>query len=267
MTVAEHCALPRISVIVAVFNGASTIQRCIDSVASQTYDNKELIIIDGGSQDGTLAILEKETKEIDYWNSAPDKGIYNAWNKGLERATGEWICFLGADDYLWDSQVLERLSSHLTTAYPSIRVVYGKIHVVSAVGRVHAVIGIPWRKAKKWFPYIMNIPHPGLMHHRSLFDVHGRFDESFRIAGDYELLLRELKSEDAMYVPELVTVGMQGGGVSHATGSMKTIRNELRKIRRMHQLDQSNWRRLWIDSKIVTKIALHQVLHRSPSLI
>lgn len=97
-----------ISIIVAVFNGKITLQHCIDSVAQQTYPNKELIIIDGGSKDGTVNLLEENRNKISYWISEPDRGIYNAWNKGLEQTTGKWIIFLGADDYLWDVRVLER---------------------------------------------------------------------------------------------------------------------------------------------------------------
>jgi glycosyltransferase involved in cell wall biosynthesis len=90
-----------ISVIVAVFNGAKTLQQCIDSVAGQTYPHKELIVIDGGSIDGTREILEGDATKLAYWVSEPDRGIYHAWNKALARARGDWICFLGADDYLW----------------------------------------------------------------------------------------------------------------------------------------------------------------------
>ena len=76
---------PSISVIVAVLNGAKTLQRCIDSVAQQTYPNKELIIIDGGSQDGTVDILKANQGKITSWISEPDRGIYSAWNKGLAK--------------------------------------------------------------------------------------------------------------------------------------------------------------------------------------
>src|SRR3990172_6849742 len=100
---------PLISIIVAVYNGKATLQQCIDSVAQQTYPNKELVIIDGGSNDGTVELLEKNRSKFSYWISEPDRGIYNAWNKGLVQAHGEWVCFLGADDYLWDATVLGRI--------------------------------------------------------------------------------------------------------------------------------------------------------------
>jgi glycosyltransferase involved in cell wall biosynthesis len=82
---------PLISVIVAVYNGAKTLQRCIDSVSDQTYPNKELIIIDGGSTDGTIEIIRSNQDQITYWQSEPDNGIYHAWNKALDHASGDGI--------------------------------------------------------------------------------------------------------------------------------------------------------------------------------
>ncbi len=81
---------PLISVIMAVYNGADSVRRCIDSVSAQTYQNRELIIIDGGSQDGTTDILKKNNDKITYWESKKDRGIYHAWNKALKHARGEW---------------------------------------------------------------------------------------------------------------------------------------------------------------------------------
>src|SRR5690348_14220883 len=97
---------PRVSLIIAVYNGASTIVKCLNSVAAQTYGSRELIVIDGGSTDGTVDILRCNADQLSYWISEPDTGVYNAWNKGLARARGEWIAFLGADDYLWTPDAL-----------------------------------------------------------------------------------------------------------------------------------------------------------------
>lgn len=224
---------PLITVIVAVFNGAKTLQQYIDSVAHQSYPNKELIIIDGGSNDGTVDLLKANNEQIKYWISEPDKGIYNAWNKGLSQAKGDWICFLGADDYFWDAQVLERMAAALAKLHPSIRVAYGQIMLLNNDGESLYPVGEPWQKVKERFKQLMCIPHPGAMHRRSLFDECGGFDESFRIAGDYELLLRELKSADAVFIPDLVVVGMRYGGVSsnpkNALASLFEVRRAQRK--------------------------------------
>src|SRR5262245_53834223 len=158
----------RISVIVAVYNGAATLRQCIDSVANQTYPNRELIVIDGGSTDGTVQILEENASKLTYWESSPDRGIYDAWNKGLDRARGDWICFLGADDYLWSDTVMERIEPHLRAAAPA-RVVYGRVAVVNKASEVSRYDGIPWEEARRAFEHTMTIPHPGLLHHRVLF--------------------------------------------------------------------------------------------------
>ncbi len=89
---------PLVSVITAVFNGEAFIASCIESVLSQDYPNIEHIVLDGGSTDGTVAILRKYQDQIAFWQSEPDKGVFDAWNKGLDLARGEWIAFLGADD-------------------------------------------------------------------------------------------------------------------------------------------------------------------------
>jgi len=225
-----------ISIIVAVYNGKATLQQCIDSVAQQTYPNKELIVIDGGSSDGTVELLEENHDKFSYWISEPDSGIYNAWNKGLLQAKGEWICFLGADDYFWDNTVLEKMAVQLEKIPTNVRVAYGTIMLTGNDGQAPRSIGEPWEQVRESFktmPY-MNIPHVGTMHRRSLFDLHGKFNESFRIAGDYELLLRELTSSDAEFISDIITVGQRFGGVSTDNANLLSTLHEVRRAQRMH---------------------------------
>ena len=225
---------PLISIIVAVYNGARTLQQCIDSVVHQTYLNRELIIIDGGSRDGTAEILTENSDKINYSLSEPDQGIYDAWNKALVRARGEWICFLGADDYLWDADVLEKLIPHLAPAQKATRIVYCQSVMVDIEGNELARLGRPWPEIKRQFPYVMGIPHPATFYHRTVFASHGKFDTSFRIAGDFEFLLRELRSADALFVPGIVTTGMQHGGISSAGRNSLSVLKEMRIAQRKH---------------------------------
>jgi len=227
---------PLMSIIIAVFNGAKTLQQCIDSVAQQTYVNMELIIIDGGSKDGTVDLLMANSEQINYWISEPDSGIYNAWNKGLSQAKGEWICFLGADDYFWDAQVLDRMASKLATIPTDIRVAYGQIMLLNNDGENLYPIGEPWSEVKERFKQVMIIPHPGLMHRRSLFERHGNFDESFRIGGDYELLLRELRTAEAIFVPDIIMIGMRQGGLSSSPSNSIESMWDIRRAQKMHGL-------------------------------
>jgi glycosyltransferase involved in cell wall biosynthesis len=225
---------PLISIIVATFNCEATLQQCINSIKQQTYQNKELIIIDGSSIDGTVNLLEANRDQISYWNSEPDRGIYNAWNKGLARARGEWICFLGADDYFWDAQVLERMSEQLGKIPSSIRVAYGQVMIVNKHGESLYLLGENWQKVKKHFNKVMCIPHVGTMHRRSLFELHGKFDESFRIVGDYELLLRELKTNDAYFIQDVIVAAMRQDGISNEIANTLLIIRETKYAAEMH---------------------------------
>lgn len=234
----SHKPPPLISVIVAVYNGKATLKQCLDSVTQQTYKNIELIIIDGGSSDGTIDLLLSNAQQVTYWVSEPDRGIYNAWNKGLAQAKGEWICFIGADDFLWNERVLEHMAAKLVLIPADIRVVYGQIMLLNNTGEELYPVGEPWEEIKERFMHVMCIPHPAVMHRRSLFRQHGTFDESFRIAGDYELLLRELKIGDAFFVPNLILTAMRQGGVS--TDPANTLLG-LREVRSAQSKNGQRW--------------------------
>ena len=234
---------PLFTIIVAVINSKESLGRCIASVNNQTYPHKELIIIDGGSTDGTVEILKDNNDKIAYWESKFDRGIYHAWNKALKYACGEWICFLGADDYFWSKNVLTDLSPHLVKAADwGIKVVYGQAARVDRSGRILKLIGKPWEKIRWLMPHGMPLPHTGLMHHRSLFEKHGLFDETFRIAGDYDLLLRELKNGKALYVRDLIVAGWQVGGISDHKFLSSHI--EMGRARRKNGFHKPSW--VWL---------------------
>lgn len=236
-------AKPLITIIVAVFNCAETLQQCIDSVVNQTCSRKELIIIDGGSTDGTVDLLKANHDKIDYYISEPDTGIYNAWNKGLSKASGEWICFLGADDFLWDQYVLERAGQKLNNLSLDLRIAYGRVMLLNESASPLYLVGVPWEKVRLRFKKTMCIPHQGVFHRRSLFDLHGVFDESFRIAGDYELLLRELDVGRAFYLTDIIS-GMRQGGVSNNAENSLAILAEFRQVQRKHGQKLPNW--IWL---------------------
>jgi len=234
---------PLITIVVAVFNNKNSLGRCIESVNKQTYPHKELIIIDGGSTDGTVEILKNYNDRIAYWESKPDRGIYHAWNKALKHAHGEWLCFAGADDYFYNTQTLENIVPHLNRAIASgIKLVYGQIVRVDEAGQPVRVLGKPWEKISWQIRYGMplHFPHPGMMHHQSLFREHGRFDQAFKIAADYEFLLRELKNEKkkALYTG-FKTMGSQIGGLSSAN-QLATLK-EARKARLKNKLPGFSW--------------------------
>lgn len=210
---------PLITIIIATYNPGLKLKRCLSSVFNQTYRSFEIIVIDGGSTDNTVQLISSSHKHINYWESKKDRGIYHAWNKGLQRASGEWVCFLGADDYLCEDSVLERLVPYLNHAtHDDIKIVYGQVAIVDAQNSIKVVRGKPWNSIGWQIHHGMPIefPHTGMMHHRSLFDNSGKFDESFRIAGDYEFLLRYLKvsGRNALFSGGICVAVREEGGVS-----------------------------------------------------
>ena len=129
MTIKKH---PLISVITVTFNAALSIEQTILSVINQTYSNIEYIIIDGGSTDGTIDIIKKYSNRISYWISEPDKGIYDAMNKGIKVATGEWINFMNVGDAFYDNSVIENIFYNKT--YDKIDIIYGNTNLVYSFG-------------------------------------------------------------------------------------------------------------------------------------
>ena len=255
--------VPVITIIVAVFNGAKTLQQCIDSVAQQSYPNKELIIIDGCSTDSTVDLLKANSAKVSYWVSETDNGIYNAWNKGLSQATGEWICFLGADDFFWDECVLNNMAKALVRLSPKVRVAYGEVMLLSANGENIHTIGQPWGEIKHLLPKQMLIPHPGAMHHASLFKEAGGFDESYKVAGDYEFLLRELRHSDAYFLSNLIVVGMQVGGVSSDPQQSLQQLFEVRKAQRANGFIFPSIKWLFSLSRVLVRVVSWSVLGES----
>lgn len=207
-------ANPFISIITSTYHAAEYLPRISESIRAQTFDDFEWIVIDGASADGTVDVLRQNEDVVDCWLSEPDTGIFNAWNKGVHEARGQWIMFLGADDRLWAPNVLARVATALKGVGSSIRVVYGKMALISPAGEVLYFLGDPWEAIRRRFSSVMCLPHPATFHHRDLFRLHGDFDESFRIAGDYEFLCRELPMHDASFLPDLVVTGMAVGGIS-----------------------------------------------------
>jgi glycosyltransferase involved in cell wall biosynthesis len=199
---------PLVTVVTAVFNGQLYIVGCLESVLRQDYPNIEHIVLDGGSSDGTVDVLREYDDRIAFWKSEPDRGLYDAWNKALNEARGEWICFLGADDEFLPSAVSSYMA--LAAENPDAEYLSSNVNVVHPSGYVR-VLGEPWSWRR--FSKGMCTPHVGSMHRRSLFERLVMYDTSYRAVADYELLLRARRSLNAAYMPVL-TVMMRAGGVS-----------------------------------------------------
>jgi glycosyltransferase involved in cell wall biosynthesis len=199
---------PLVTVITAVYNGQPYVRGCLDSVGRQDYPNIEHIIVDGRSSDGTVDVLQQCNDRIALWRSEPDRGIYDAWNKALIEARGEWICFLGVDDEFLPGAVSAYMA--LAAMNPQAEYLSSKAKLIHSSGYVR-VVGSRWTWKK--FSRMMCTPHAGSMHRRSLLDRLGTYDTSYRVVADYELLLRARGHLVTAYMP-VITVMMRAGGVS-----------------------------------------------------
>lgn len=218
--------LPLVTIVTATFNVAHYLQQTIDSVRAQTYPNIEWIVIDGASLDGTLHQLKANEDLINCWVSEPDSGIYDAWNKGVRLAHGDYLCFLGADDCWATADSLERLVGRISNDEDMVS---GKAAVVSAAGEVIRVMGEPWSKPRMEKRQV--VAHPGMLFAKRLFDQYGYFDTGYTIAGDYEWLLRLSGTTRAAYLDE-VTVLMGSGGASER--KLLTVLSETRSAQKRH---------------------------------
>lgn len=229
-----------ISVVVAVRDAADVLPRCLDSVIGQEYEDVDLVVIDGGSSDHTVDVIKSRANSMGFWVSEPDDGVYDAWNKALDHVVGEWVCFLGADDRLAQTSVLARLAPYLRDRRE--RVVYGITNVVDGDGRVAWAMGRPWPETRSALTREMSLPNPSLFYRRDLFEAHGRFDATYRIAGDYEFLLRELLTGEAYFVDEVITE-MGAGGISQEPANRVASLREAARARRTHGIPTPpDWR-------------------------
>ncbi|MFB9054523.1 glycosyltransferase family 2 protein [Formosa undariae] len=213
----------KVSIITATYNSEKTIEDCLKSVLNQDYDSIEYIIIDGASTDDTLNIIEKFKQKHDnvISISEPDKGIYDALNKGIEKATGDVVGFLHSDDFFASNETI----SHIVEAFGTTKVdgVYGDLHYINSTNSDKIVRN--WKSKpfsdkllkQGWMP-----AHPTLFLKKKVYNTHGLFNIKFKIAADYDLMLRIFKDKKLHfnYLPEVITK-MRVGGASNR--SLKNI--------------------------------------------
>lgn len=207
----------KISLITSTFNSAATVQATFDSVRAQCLEDFEYIVVDGGSKDSTLSIIEQNLDIIDHYVSEQDNGIYDALNKGILLATGDVIGFIHSDDLLASPQVLQRISDAFNES--DIDAVYADLLYVDRINSEKIIRhwkSQPYKASlfyRGWMP-----AHPTFYLKKSLYLKHGLYDTSFRISADYELMLRMLLKHQisAAYIPE-VFVKMRVGGESNVS--------------------------------------------------
>jgi glycosyltransferase involved in cell wall biosynthesis len=217
--------MPRVSIIIATFNAEKTLGSCLESIFSQKFDDYEILIADGLSNDNTVSIIQQYDESIDYWHSKADKGIYDAWNTLILQATGDYLCFIGADDYFYDNESLAHVFESLDAVEYDL--ISSRGLFLSNERKPH-LIGKAWNYSA--LSRRMSICHPGLLHRRKLFDQYGIFDDNLEITADYDFLLRLPKSIRTLHFKEpLVCIG--DGGISRAKHKQMLLEKRLVQAR------------------------------------
>ena len=221
-----------VSIITATYNAANELGHTIESLKTQSDGVFEWIVVDGGSTDTTISILKKNEGLVTHLLEGPDAGMYDAWNKAVDIANGEWLLFLGAGDELASPDALEAWVPVLDQAYPDFEMVYGRIQLAEQGSRhVLCEVGRPWEDlASRWTLFRPALPcHPEVFHHRSIFKRGERFNTDYHFAADTELMLRQAARKSFLHVPLLIT-RMTLGGQSGQLHNLRSISRETRKI-------------------------------------
>jgi len=212
----------KISVITVVYNGERTIRDCIESVVSQTHTDIEYIVVDGASQDATMDIVRSYGNRIQKVISEPDKGIFDAMNKGIQNATGDVVALLNCDDLYADSEVLATVANAFNEN-PDAGCAYGDLYYVEQedIEKVKRV----WKSrvyTKGLFKTGWHPAHPTFFVKKEVYDKYGVFNLTLPVSADYEIMLRFLEKEHvcSVYIPK-VMVRMRLGGNSNK--SLKNI--------------------------------------------
>lgn len=228
---------PRVSIITPVWNGVNTLRRCLESVQSQTYANWEHIVIDGGSVDGTQTILRDDCWSNLFWISEPDRGIYHAMNKGIEKSKGDILVILNADDFFFP----EALDVAVSTLVDSkAQATYGVIFR-NVEGTIRAFLDLQTIEGKK--PWLcMPMPHISVFAYRELYERWGGYNETYLLAADFDLVSRWRHHGVLFALIEKPLGVADWGGVTSGSGGFQVIR----EFRQIALKNGANRARAWI---------------------
>lgn len=216
----------KISVITVCYNSEKTIRRTIESVLNQKYSNVDYVIIDGGSTDGTVNIIREYEKEIAYWCSEKDKGIYDAMNKGIIRSKGEIIAFMNSDDW-YNDNIFKKVASYFKST--NVEMMYGDYNIVWSDDLVEKVCLDNLNLDDIYYKNLFC--HQALFMKRELFNRIGMYNLNYKFAADYEWILRSYLGKVKFgYFPEIICY-FKFGGASAVYKKSGAIENKKIKLR------------------------------------
>lgn len=203
---------PRFSIITVTYNAAKVLEDTIQSIVTQTYKNTEYIVVDGGSTDGTLDIIRKYREHIHTVISEPDKGLYDAMNKGIGLATGDYLCFLNAGDGLHEDDTLQLMVHSITgTGLPDV--LYGETEIVDDKGhflhmrRLSAPETLTWKSFRKG----MLVCHQAFFARRDLVEP---YDLQYRFSADFDWCIRVMKKAKTLHNTHLTLIDYLNEGMT-----------------------------------------------------
>jgi glycosyltransferase involved in cell wall biosynthesis len=203
---------PRFSIITVTYNAEKVIEKTIQSIVGQTYKNYEYIIIDGASKDSTLAIIDKYRDNVNKLISEPDKGLYDAMNKGLAAASGDYLCFLNAGDIFHESNTLQLISDSISgNTLPDI--IYGETAIVDKddnflhMRRLKSPETLTWKSFKQG----MLVCHQAFFAKRTLAEP---FDLSYRFSADFDWCIRVMKKASTLHNTHITIIDYLDEGLT-----------------------------------------------------
>lgn len=227
---------PKISIITPVLNNPTGLLKTIENIQDQTYQNKEYIIIDGGSAEESIEILKNHPAVISHWVSESDKGISDAFNKGIRLSTGDYLIFLGAGDTFFNKTILSDVFNNLNSEeMHSCDIIAGKIQRVSITDKPLWVAPKNIHHfTKNTLLFKLGLPHQGMFIHKRYFNQYGLFDAKLQYAMDYELLLRSFHHFPKIKLIDKIIANWVEGGVG--TGKILEIFQEYHEIKMRHKV-------------------------------
>jgi glycosyltransferase involved in cell wall biosynthesis len=216
---------PLVTVITVTLNGGKHLEQTIHSILDQSYGNIEYLVLDGGSTDGSLEIIREHQDRIDYWVSEPDRGIYDAMNKGITLARGELIALLNSDDY-YEPETVQKVVAAYRTA-PRDCILYGDTRILQedlGLDYIMAAHTDHWKG--------MGFSHSAMFVSRGVYERLGCYDHRYRLAADYDFLLRALAAGIPMKPVAAVLSNYRNTGMS--ASNLAQVLGEMRLISRLH---------------------------------
>ena len=227
---------PLITVVTVVLNGEEFIEETMLSVIQQSYQNIEYIIIDGGSIDTTPEIIKKYKSEIAYYISESDDGIYDAMNKGVRKANGDWIVFMNAGDFFQGPEIINTVVKNIKNISDHVAIAYGGLSLISITGHPLLTIADREKVVLKKIRYKLPIPHQAQFIRLELMHKVGLFNTKYRIAGDYDMTVRLLSNYRCRQLDGLVTASMRVGGISADPANSLQVLKEDRQVQVDHNM-------------------------------